>query len=47
MTMADAGTAVTMKATRRLTIERLRVQASVGILEHELATKQPLPARRV
>ena len=42
MTMAAAGNAATMKATRRLTIERLRVQASVGILEHELATKQPL-----
>lgn len=31
-----------MKAIRRLTISRLRVEASVGILEHELAAKQPL-----
>ena len=27
---------------RRIVIERLRVQASVGILEHELLSKQPL-----
>jgi dihydroneopterin aldolase len=29
-------------ALRRLSVERLRVQASVGILEHELASRQPL-----
>jgi dihydroneopterin aldolase len=31
-----------MKAVRRLLLERLRVEASVGILDHELAAKQPL-----
>ena len=31
-----------MKATRRLMLDRLRVEASVGILEHELAARQPL-----
>ena len=41
MTMS-ASDAATMKATRRLSIDRLRVEASVGILEHELATQQPL-----
>ena len=29
-------------ALRRLSVERLRVQASVGILEHELESRQPL-----
>jgi len=29
-------------AQRRLSVERLRVLASVGILEHELASRQPL-----
>ncbi len=29
-------------ALRRLSVERLRVMASVGILEHELSAKQPL-----
>jgi len=32
----------TRRAVRRLTIDRLRVEASVGILEHELAARQPL-----
>jgi dihydroneopterin aldolase len=31
-----------MKAIRRLIVDRLRVEASVGILPHELITKQPL-----
>ena len=33
---------MTTRATLRLSIANLRVQASVGILEHELAAKQPL-----
>ena len=33
---------MTTKATLRLSIANLRVEASVGILEHELAAKQPL-----
>lgn len=35
-------TTTSRRAVRRLTIDRLRVEASVGILEHELAARQPL-----
>ena len=31
-----------MRAVRRLILDRLRVEASVGILDHELAARQPL-----